>query len=188
MIYEVPEKKAFDTPILGVFGTSSQQGKFTLQLALRYELQKRGFKVGQIGTEHQSGCFGIDFTFPSGYGMEKSITIPLDYHIPILRRVLSEMDKVGYDVIIVGAQSGILNPNPYYYGNIVSEFFFTATIPDRTILIKNNFDDTTFLDRTRNYIYAKTGQKTFEEFLFEELKKSDFKSLITKLTEKIINL
>ncbi|MGI0010738.1 MAG: hypothetical protein ACREAE_04980, partial [Nitrosopumilaceae archaeon] len=87
ILKDVPEKKAFDTPVLGVFGTSAQQGKFTLQLALRYELQKRGYRVGQIGTEHQSGCFGIDFTFPSGYGAENSIQIPLDFHIPLLRRV-----------------------------------------------------------------------------------------------------
>ena len=114
VLQKVPEKKAFDTPILGVFGTSSQQGKFTLQLALRYELQKRGFKVAQLGTEHQSGCFGIDNTFPIGYGLDKSVAMPFDFYIPYLRRVISELDKEGYDTIIVGAQSGLLSPNPYY--------------------------------------------------------------------------
>jgi uncharacterized NAD-dependent epimerase/dehydratase family protein len=123
IIEEVPEKKAFDTPILGVFGTSSQQGKFTLQLALRYKLQKRGYRIAQIGTEHQSGCFGIDFTFPSGYGADKSLLIPMDFHIPLLRKILSEMDNSQYDIIIVGAQSSLLNPDPYYYGNIYSNCF-----------------------------------------------------------------
>ena len=46
VLEKIPEKKAFDTPIIGVFGTSSKQGKFTLQLALKYELEKRGYKVG----------------------------------------------------------------------------------------------------------------------------------------------
>lgn len=169
ILENVPEKKAFDTPVLGVFGTSSQQGKFTLQLALRYELQKRGYKVGQIGTEHQSGCFGIDFTFPSGYGLDKSLQIPMDFHIPLLRRVISEMDKSNYDLIIVGAQSGLLNPDPYYYGNLYSEIFCSAVIPDRVILIYSKHDENILINIIEEYIHAKTHQYVFAKISFEKL-------------------
>ena len=55
-----------DVPVLGVFGTSAQQGKFTVQLALRRELLRRGYRIGQIGTEHQSELFGMDFALPIG--------------------------------------------------------------------------------------------------------------------------
>ncbi|MGC8898779.1 MAG: S8 family serine peptidase [Bacteroidota bacterium] len=184
VIQNVPEKKAFDTPILGIFGTGSRQGKFTLQLGLRYELQRRGFKVGQIGTEHQSGCFGMDFTFPSGYGAQQSLRVPLDLHIPLLRRVLSEMDKGIYDVVIVGGQSGLMSPNPYYYGCIFSEMLFTAALPDRTILVTNRADPHNFVERVKSYIFAKTGQEVFQILSFETL----IEDGIDKTVSRISNL
>ena len=69
-------------PIVGVFGTSAQQGKFTAQLALRRELQKIGYKVGQLGTEHQAALFGFDFTFPNGYDGLRNIqlTVSSEWH------------------------------------------------------------------------------------------------------------
>lgn len=170
VLQKVPEKKAFDTPILGVFGTSSQQGKFTLQLSLRYELQKRGFKVAQIGTEHQSGCFGMDFTFPIGYGLEKSVTIPLDFYIPFLRHAISELDNLGYDTIIAGAQSGLLSPNPYYYGNIYARIFYTGVIPDRSILIYNESDDKALIDNCCSFIKSLSSQNVYYKVSFEEIK------------------
>lgn len=169
ILQNVPEKKAFDTPIIGVLGTSSQQGKFTLQLSLRYELQKRGYRVGQVGTEHQSGCFGIDFTFPSGYGAQHSLQIPLDFHIPLLRRVISEMDKGQYDMIIVGAQSGLLSPDPYYYGCVPSELFLTATLPDKVILVTNRTDPKDFVERVKSGVFSKTGLLPFFLIDFENL-------------------
>lgn len=181
VLQKVPEKKAFDTPILGVFGTSSQQGKFTLQLALRYELQKRGFKVAQIGTEHQSGCFGVDFTFPIGYGLEKSVTVPLDFYIPFLRRVISELDNEGYDTIIVGAQSGLLSPNPYYYGNLFSRIFYTGTIPDRSILIYNESDDKTLVDNCSDFIKSISSQNVFYKVSFDEIRNEGVNNLATEI-------
>jgi uncharacterized NAD-dependent epimerase/dehydratase family protein len=185
IIQEVPEKKAVDVPIIGVFGTSSQQGKFTLQLALRYELQKRGFRVGQIGTEHQSGCFGIDFTFPSGYGFQQSLKMPMDFHIPVLRRVMSEMDKGQFDCLIVGAQSGLINPNPYFYGGIFSELFFSATLPDRTILIRNKFDSEDYIRRTENYVHAKTGVPVYQTLFFEDLVANE-KDYVSLLADRLV--
>ncbi|MEW6654743.1 MAG: S8 family serine peptidase [Bacteroidota bacterium] len=156
IIEEVPEKKAFDTPILGVFGTSSQQGKFTLQLALRYELQKRGYKIAQIGTEHQSGCFGINFTFPNGYGATSSIPIPMDFHLPILRKVISTLDNGDRDLILVGGQSGLLNPDPYYYNNIYSELFYIGVLPDVSILLTNRFDEKELIEQTKMLMKIRT--------------------------------
>ncbi len=165
----VEERKAFDTPILGVFGTSSKQGKFTLQLMLRYELMERGYRVGQIGTEHQSCAFGIDFTFPSGYGASSSLQMPLDYHIPLLRRVISQLDNQDFDTIIVGGQSGLMNPDPYYYGCLPSELFLSGCLPDRVLLVKNQNDPPQLVDRIEKFIYAKTGQPVYRIISFEEI-------------------
>lgn len=53
--------------VLAVFGTSSKQGKFTLQLLLREKLMKKGYLVGQLGTEPSSLLFGMDECFHFGY-------------------------------------------------------------------------------------------------------------------------
>lgn len=54
-------------PVVGVFGTSSQQGKYTLQLEIRKRLLMLGYNVGQIATEPNAMLFGIDYCFPMGY-------------------------------------------------------------------------------------------------------------------------
>jgi hypothetical protein len=188
VIEHVQENKALDTPVLGIFGTSSKQGKFTLQLTLRYELEKHGHRIGQIGTEHHSGCFGIDFTFPSGYGAQHSLQIPYDFHIPVLRRVISEMDKGQYELIIVGAQSGLINPDPYYYGCIYSELFLTATVPDRIILIYNSFDPPELISRTEQFVYSKTGQPVFRKICVDELLDRDSNTaIVSTLVSDIID-
>ena len=55
-----------NVPIVSVVGTSSSQGKFTLQLYIRKKLMEIGYAVGQIGTEPSSELFGIDYSFPIG--------------------------------------------------------------------------------------------------------------------------
>jgi hypothetical protein len=54
-------------PVVGIFGTSSKQGKFSLQLGLKKELEAQGYKVGTLGTEPHSLLFGFDSVFPMGY-------------------------------------------------------------------------------------------------------------------------
>ncbi|MBN2617911.1 MAG: DUF1611 domain-containing protein, partial [Spirochaetales bacterium] len=54
-------------PVVGVYGTSSKQGKFTLQLLLRRKLQEKKYLVGQIGTEPTALLFEMDYVYPCGY-------------------------------------------------------------------------------------------------------------------------
>ena len=56
-----------NSPVLGIFGTSSVQGKFSLQLKVREKLIERGYQVKQIATEPTGELFGIDYTCPIGY-------------------------------------------------------------------------------------------------------------------------
>ena len=81
-------ERAVDVPVVGVFGTSSQQGKFTLQLALRQKLIEQGYNVGQLGTEHHSALFGMDFSFPMGYAAPREV--PLQYYGPYLDHKMRE--------------------------------------------------------------------------------------------------
>ncbi len=187
VIDEIHEQKAFDTPIVGIFGTSPKIGKFSLQLAIRYELQKRGYRVGQIGTEHHSGCFGIELTFPSGYGAAKSLLTTMECHIPYLRRVLSEMDKGQFDIILVGAQSGLLHPDIYYYGNVVSELFLMATLPDKCIVVSRKTDDPVLQERIDLFVQAKTGQKSFRTVWFEDIVADGATTCAAKIVDDLVS-
>ncbi len=135
-------------PVVGVFGTGPQQGKFTAQLALRKQLQKIGYKVGQLGTEHQSALFDFDFTFPNGYDGRQSIQIPMDLHIPLLNSAMVGIEHSDPDIIIVGGQSGII-PHSFYEKSqsytLPSLILLFGTVPDAYILIVNSIDEPKFI-------------------------------------------
>ena len=150
-------------PVLGVFGTSPQQGKFTLQLALREELIEQGVKVCQLGTEHQSPLFGIDYTFPNGYDSGGSILLPLEKHISFLQSVMCGLETKDPDLIIVGSQSGII-PNNYSERSnlytIPTLMVLMATLPDAYILVVNSIDEHDFIQDCINSLNAIGKGKT----------------------------
>ena len=139
-----------DVPVLGVFGTSAQQGKFTLQLALRKRLISMGYRVGQIGTEHQSELFGMDLTFPMGYA--PAVEMPLDYWVPYLE---SKMRQICHhrnpDILVVGGQSGTVpydrdDGNSRYF--LPSIAFLLGTKPDACLLVVNSIDPDQYIQDT----------------------------------------
>ena len=135
-------------PVVGMFGTGPQQGKFTTQLALRKQLQKIGYKVGQLGTEHQSALFDFDFTFPNGYDGQRSIQIPMDLHIPLLNSAMVGIEQLDPDIIIVGGQSGIIPHNFYEKSQsytLPSLILLFGTVPDAYILLVNSIDEPEFI-------------------------------------------
>ncbi len=139
-------------PVVGIFGTSSRQGKFTLQLKLREILLKQGYNVGQIGTEPSAQLFGIDYCYPMGYNSSVYIT---GYDtIRYLNYIENDLCKQCKDIIIVGSQSGTV---PYDFGNISQytipqyELLMGAN-PDCVILCINPFDEIDYIKRTVNYI------------------------------------
>lgn len=143
-------------PVLGVFGTSSKQGKFTLQLTLREKLKNRGFKVGQIGTEPSALLYGCDEVYPMGYNASVSLH-DLDAVRYLNNKVHSLCEK-DYDIILVGSQSGTV---PYDVGNIgqynLSQYcFLQGTMPDAAILCINSYDDPEHVVRTISFLKAAT--------------------------------
>ena len=135
-------------PVVGIFGTGPQQGKFTAQLALRKQLQKIGYKVGQLGTEHQSALFDFDFTFPNGYDRQRSIQIPMDLHIPLLNSAMVGIEQLDPDIIIVGGQSGVI-PRSFYEKSqsytLSALILLFGTVPDAYILLVNSIDEPEFI-------------------------------------------
>jgi uncharacterized NAD-dependent epimerase/dehydratase family protein len=140
-------------PVLGIFGTSAQQGKFTVQLALRREFQARGYKVGQIGTEHHSELFGMDFSFPIGYA--SPVDMPLQYYAPFLDIKLREIcHTVRPDVVLVGAQSGTIPYDVAQHGHhcLPAIAFLLGTKPDACILAVNSIDADEYIRDTMEAI------------------------------------
>ena len=139
-------------PVLGVFGTSSQQGKFTLQVFLRQYYQSLGYVVRQIGTEPTAPLFDMEQTFPMGYNADLSITSA--EMATLVNDMLHSLDTEDTDLIIVGGQSATV---PYDYANLslytVPQLaFLMATCPDCVVLCTNPYDDLQYVARTISVI------------------------------------
>lgn len=142
-------------PVLGVFGTSSKQGKYTLQLDMRQKLKKRGFSVGQIGTEPTALLFGMDYVFPTGY--DSTVYINGYDSIRYLNHIINEL-SYDNDIVVVGSQSGTVS---YDTGNlsmipITQNEFLLGTQPDAVLLCINPYDEIEYIERTIRYIESIT--------------------------------
>lgn len=140
------------TPILGVFGTSPSQGKFTLQLVLKERLQALGLNVGQIGSEHQSRLFGMDDCFPIGHLNNVSLQGKYwrEYFNLQYQRIARERKP---DMIIVGSQGGVVpysltdtrGPGSLTFMNLL---YAMAVRADSCILVVNHLDKPQFVKDT----------------------------------------
>lgn len=141
-------------PVVGVFGTSSRQGKFTLQLKLRELFISRGYNVGQIGTEPSALLYGMDYVFPMGYN--SSVHIREYDTIRYINHIVNDLCMKEKDIIIAGSQSGTV---PFDTGSLAQYTapqccFLMGLQPDAVILCVNPFDDIDYINRTIKYIEA----------------------------------
>ena len=70
-----------DKPVISIMGTSSQQGKYTLQNMLRQLFEDSLYKVGCISTEPNGYLLGMDYTFPLGYQALLDVTEHKKYRL-----------------------------------------------------------------------------------------------------------
>jgi uncharacterized NAD-dependent epimerase/dehydratase family protein len=141
-----------DKPVVGVYGTSSRQGKFTLQLLLRQKLRDIGYTIGQIGTEPSALLYGMDYAYPMGYN--SSVYIHGFDAIRYLNHIMNQLCEKQRDIIITGSQSGTI---PYDTGNIAQYTlyqyeFLMGTQPDAVVLCVNPFDEPEYISRTIKFI------------------------------------
>lgn len=145
------------SPILGVFGTSSHQGKYTLQLYFRKKFIESGYKICQMGTEPSALLFGMNSVFPIGYN--SSVNLNFREAIIYLNQQMAQMDKMNPDIILVGSQS---NTALYWPGNI-SQYptaqieLIYGTLPDASILCVNSYDDLAYVEKNINLIETLSG-------------------------------
>lgn len=153
-------------PVVGVFGTSPRQGKFTLQLKLREILMKQGYRVGQIGTEPSSLLFGFDYCYPMGYN--SSVYIHDFDAVRYLNYIINDLCIKDCEIILVGSQSGTI---PFDTGNIMQytipqQTFLMGTQPDCVVLCVNPFDDIEYVERTIRYIESSVETKVISIVVF----------------------
>lgn len=154
------------TPTVGVFGTSTKQGKFTLQLALKQRMEEIGYRVGGIGTEPSSLLFGFDYVYPMGY--ENSVSISGGDAVKTLNRFMHEIDLKKYDLILAASQSQTV---PHNMGNlhfypIAQHEFLLGTEPNVIVLCINPFDEISYISRTITYLESYIDTKVIALSLY----------------------
>lgn len=139
-------------PVLCVCGTSSKQGKFTLQLNLRRKFINAGYNIGQLGTEPTSTLFGMDECFH--YGYHSNIAISRHNTIAYLNDKMYQISNKNIDIILTGSQSGVITQ---YEGNLLNYplgqyEFLLGVQPDIVILCINPFDPLCLIERAIKFI------------------------------------
>jgi uncharacterized NAD-dependent epimerase/dehydratase family protein len=132
-----------DCPVLGVFGTSRAQGKFSLQLALRRALLAMGYRVGQLATEPTGALLGCSATVPMGY--ERGEALGVETYTHLVRLLMTAIkNEERPQVILVGGQSSVVpfdrDLDRFGMGSLGALTFGAAAQPDACLLVCNVFD------------------------------------------------
>lgn len=132
-------------PVIGVYGTSSKQGKFTLLNKLKDEFKANGANVDGIGTEPQSQFCGFSETFINGH---LSPDITYSREILSVNQKLLRLENMSIDLIMFSTQSSILPReinNIYNFSKSPNPLLFSL-FPDVNILVINIYDDIAFIE------------------------------------------
>lgn len=139
-------------PVVGIFGTSSKQGKFSLQLTLREYFCSQGYHVGQLGTEPTAYLFGMDEMFP--YGYNSAVNLSEEEALIYINRQMHAIAQTKCEIILVGSQSATISYNLSNTSQFVpyQNIFLNATQPDAIILVISPQDTIDYIERTLKYI------------------------------------
>ncbi len=121
-----------DTPVIFVLGTGERTNKFEIQLALRENIMKMGYKVSQIGTRGYCELLGFH-SFPR---VMFGNAISEISKIVSFNRFIKGLERDEHpDVIVIGVPGGIMpfnNRLPNRYGILAYEVSQAVT-PDSTV-------------------------------------------------------
>jgi len=148
-------------PVLAVMGTSSRQGKYTIQLNMFKEFKNRGIKVDGISTEPTGPLFGFSKTFACGYGSNNTLN---PYEMTrVLNDMIYQLECEKNELIITGGQSGTIAYDNRNEALIPLEqySYLTGVNPDGVILCVNAIDDFIYIKKTINFIESATNAYVF---------------------------
>ena len=134
----IPIKK----PVLGIFGTSSKQGKLTLQNSMRHEFYRQNINCYHFSTEHQASILGANMTFADGYQNNLTIEVDLKTKIRVLKSLMVYIDNTSNaDIILVGGQSWVIPYDIKQQTFMRYAVFLEAIQADCSILVINPLFD-----------------------------------------------
>ena len=130
-------------PVLGVVGTSSKTGKFSIQLKARQLLTEKGYSVGWLSTEPQGELFGADFSFP--YGYSPSVELSVSTWTTFVRGIIKGIEYTRKpNIIISGHQSGLFVADSCQLNNFA---FIAGVAPDAVICSITVNDSMEYIER-----------------------------------------
>ena len=144
-------------PVVGIFGTSSQQGKFSLQLALKRGLEAKDYNVGTIGTEPHSLLIDFDVVFPMGY--HSTVNLQNQEVVTYLNNAINHLCTLDKEIILTSSQAQTI---PYYCNHLLEfpslQYHFALGInPDAIMLCINYFDEIEYIKNTVNMLQGLTN-------------------------------
>lgn len=140
-----------DKPVLAIMGTSSAQGKYTLQNKLRQKIAEKGYQVGTISTEPNGYLLDMDYVFAIGYDAD----IQIDEHekIQIVNKMVYETGRQN-DIIIAAGQAGSIPFTSYIVDKmpVKQHAFIMGLDPDLIVLCVNPYDQKEYVLNTIKYL------------------------------------
>lgn len=138
-------------PVVGVFGTSSKQGKWSLQLKLREIMENRGYRTGHLGTEPNALLFKN--TVMSAIGFNSSIYLSHAEAISLFNYQMHTIENDS-DIIFFGTQSNLI---PDSFGGLPTIPIYTyemicACEPQASILCINEWDSMEYIKKCISYL------------------------------------
>lgn len=154
------------SPVISIFGTSTKQGKYTLQIMLRNLFMESGYKVAQISTEPIGELFGMDATIP--FGFESNNDLSSKEFILLINSKLHELDVNEPDLIFIGSQSHTIPAGFNNYSNLAIRQieYLIAVNADAALLCVNTYDDIAYIKRTIGVIENMTQTKVLCLIIF----------------------
>lgn len=163
------------TAVIGIWGTSSKQGKFTLQLKLKRFFEKIGLDVGHISTEPMGYLLGADYVYPMGF--RSTVELSKCQAVDVLNSALHRLEVKNKEIIIVGSQSGTIPfslSTPYNISFEQQELIF-ATDPAAYVVCVNIWDEIDYIKRTIDYLRVINNSEVLGVAILEDALR-DFRS------------
>jgi peptide maturation system protein (TIGR04066 family) len=124
-----------ETPVVFVLGIDEYTNKFEIQISLKEELIKSGYKVSQIGTKQYSNIVGMH-AFPSVMFEKELEANKIIFFNNYVKQIETNENP---DIIIIGIPSGIASYNGLFNNNfgIICYEVAQAVKPDYVIVTGN---------------------------------------------------
>lgn len=153
-LYKISPMPKLRTPVIGIFGTGSKQGKFTTQLVLKEILELADYTISLISSEPQGILFNSDLIFP--FGHNPAVEVNTGEWPRIIQTFMQGIERiVKPEIFIASSQGGSIPLHPIRYeyrGGLKQLSFLLGVQPDAIVFTINPHDDEEFIVKSINMI------------------------------------